>query len=82
MRAAAAADAAAQTNQPVPLTGPRVALLPSVYDDSSALTSPRADPADQQPLISYNYGDIDMEEADSGPTTNHVSTSFAFPQQQ
>jgi len=63
MRAAATAAAAAQTNQPVPLTGPRLALLPSVYDDSSASTSPHAGPADQQPLISYNCGDIDMEEA-------------------
>jgi len=81
MRAAAAAAAAAQTSQPVPLTGPRVALLPSVYDDSSASTSPRAGSADQQPLISYNCGDIDMEEADSGPTTNYVSISFTFSQQ-
>jgi len=73
----AAAAAAAQTNQ----RGPRVALLPSVYDDSSASTSPRAGPADQQPLISYNCGDIDTEEADCGPTTNYVSFSFTFSQQ-
>jgi len=81
MRAAAAA-AAAQTNQPVPLAGPRIALLPSVYDEpSSASTSPRAGPADQQPLISYDCGDIDMEEADSSPTTHYVSISFTFSQQ-
>ncbi|KEQ72255.1 hypothetical protein M436DRAFT_65021 [Aureobasidium namibiae CBS 147.97] len=75
--AAAAAAAAAQTNQPVPLSVPRIALLPSVYDEpSSASTSPRAGPADEQPLILY--GDTEMEDAPSNQDNySHSHTTFS-----
>ena len=69
-------DEAAKKAQALPKpTAPHMALLPSVYDSpSSASTSPRANVADEQPLIPD--GDIDMGEA-----PNYVSISFTFSQQ-
>lgn len=68
-------DEAAKKAQALPKpTAPHMALLPSVYDSpSSASTSPRANAADDQPLIPD--GDIDMGEA-----PNYVSISFTFSQ--
>lgn len=73
MQAAAAAAAAAEAEmQPTPPSVPRIALLPSVYDDlSSTSTSPGAC---EQPLIQYN-GDTEMEDA---PQDGYVSISFAL----
>lgn len=71
MQAAAAAVTNAETQPAVP----RIALLPSVYDDPSSPSSA----ADEQPLISY--GDTEMKDA-SSTQDDYVSVSFTFSLQQ
>jgi hypothetical protein len=71
MQAEAAEQKAQALSKP---TAPHMALLPSVYNSpSSASTSPRANAADEQPLIP-DGGDIEM--ADSLP--NYVSNPLHF----